>query len=113
MPNPRKTKEHCQSFIIKKNRKSAKQSEIITYQPKAFQNQNIVDIKSVITKYQKTSHKLSKAIRQTEKVGFNSFGTKKSENLLNEKNVKITKQAYAFVGYASSYNVEILNSFNP
>ena len=116
MPNPRKTKEHCQSFIIKKNRKSAKQSEIITYQPKAFQNQNIVDIKSVITKYQKTSHKLSKAIRQTEKVGFNSSlysDTKKSENLLNEKNVKITKQAHAFVGYASSDNVEILNSFNP
>ena len=32
---------------------------------------------------------------------------------MNEKNVKITKRAHAFKGYASSYNVEILNSFNP
>ena len=32
----RNGKEHCQSFIIKKNRKSGKQLEIITYQPKAF-----------------------------------------------------------------------------
>ena len=32
---------------------------------------------------------------------------------MNEKIVKITKQSRAFKGYASSYNVEILNSFNP
>ena len=38
---------------------------------------------------------------------------KKSEHFLNEKFVKITKQSRAFKGYASSYNVEILNSFNP
>ena len=31
---------------------------------------------------------------------------------MNEKSVKITKQAHTFKGYASSYNVEILNSFN-
>ena len=31
----------------------------------------------------------------------------------NEKNIKITKRAHVFKGYASSYNVEILNSFNP
>ena len=31
----------------------------------------------------------------------------------NEKNVKITKQAHAFKGFASSYNAEVLNSFNP
>ena len=30
-----------------------------------------------------------------------------------QKNVKITKQAHAYKGYASSYNVEILNYFNP
>ena len=28
------------------------------------------------------------------------------------KNVKIAKEAHAFKGYASSYNVEILNFFN-
>ena len=35
-----------------------------------------------------------------------------SENFWNEKNVKITKQEHAFKGFASTYNVEILNSFN-
>ena len=35
------------------------------------------------------------------------------ENFLDEKNVKITKQTQAFRGYVSSFNVEILNSFNP
>ena len=34
----------------------------------------------------------------------------KSENSLDEKNVKITK--HAFKGNPSTYNVEILNSFN-
>ena len=32
----RDTKEYYQLFIIKKNRKLVKQSEIITYQPKTF-----------------------------------------------------------------------------
>ena len=72
MPDPRNAKEHYQSFIRKKNTKSVKQSEIITYQPKTFENPNIADIKSVITKHPKTSHKLFKTIRQAEKVGSNS-----------------------------------------
>ena len=37
----------------------------------------------------------------------------KSNNFLNEKNVKITKQAHTFKSFASNYNVKILNSFNP
>ena len=37
----------------------------------------------------------------------------KSENYLNEKNVKITKREHAFKAYPSTCNVEILNSFNP
>ena len=37
---------------------------------------------------------------------------KKSENFLNEKNIKIAKWEHAFEGYASTYNVEILNFFN-
>ena len=32
---------------------------------------------------------------------------------MKKKNVKIIKQAHALKGYASSDNVEILNSFNP
>ena len=37
----------------------------------------------------------------------------KSENFLNEKNVKRTKRKHAFKGFSSTYNVEIFNSFNP
>ena len=67
--DPRYAKEHCQSFIRKKNTKSVKQSEIITYQPKTF---DTVDIKSVITEHPKTSHILSEAIRRAEKAGCNN-----------------------------------------
>ena len=34
IPDPHDAKEHCQSFIRKENRKSVKQSEIITDPPK-------------------------------------------------------------------------------
>ena len=46
--------KHYQSFIRKKNRKLVKKSEIVTYQPKTFENPNIVDIKSVITEHPET-----------------------------------------------------------
>ena len=36
IPDSRSANEQYQSFVTKKNRKSVKQSEIITYQPKAF-----------------------------------------------------------------------------
>ena len=65
VPDPRNAKEHYESFLRKKNRKSVKQSEAITYQPKTF---GIIDKKSVIIENPKTSHKLSKTIRQTEKI---------------------------------------------
>ena len=77
IPDPRNAEEYYQSFIIKKIIKSIKQSEIINYQPKTFQNPNIVDIKSVITKHPQTSGKLSKTIRKVEKVD-------SSEKVLNE-----------------------------
>ena len=86
-------------------------------QPKTFRNPKIVDIKSVILEHPKNSHKLSKTIRKTEKVsqvGSNSSlysDTKKSENFVNKKNLR-KKQADAFKGHVSSYNIEILSSFN-
>ena len=83
IPDPRNSKEYYQSFIRKKNTKSVKQSKIITYQPKTFENPNVVDVKSVITENPKTSHKLSKTIRQANKVGSNSplySDTKKVKN---------------------------------
>ena len=67
IPDSRNAKEHYQTFLRKKNTKLLKQSEIITYQPKAFENPNIVDLKSVITQHPKTSHKLSKTTVQDEK----------------------------------------------
>ena len=77
VPDPCNAKEHYQSFIRKKNRKSVKQSEIITYQPKTF---DTVEIKSIIAEHPKTSHKLSKTIRQAEKVAL---------YIVIQKNVKI------------------------
>ena len=57
IPASRNTKKHYQKFIRKKNTKPVKPSEIITYQPKTFENPNIVDIKSIITEHPKTSIK--------------------------------------------------------
>ena len=80
IPNLHNTKEHYESFLKKKNGKSIKQPEAITYQPKTFENPNITDIKSVITEHLKASHKSSKVAKQTEKVSFDrslSSDTKK------------------------------------
>ena len=68
-------------------------------------NPNIVDLKSLITEYPKTSHKLFKTTRQAEKVGSYSSlysDTRKSQNFSNEKHVKITKREHAFKGFASA-----------
>ena len=66
IPDSRSVKEHYQSFLGKNNRKSVKQSEIITYELNTF---DIVDVKLVITEHPKTSHKLSKTIDNDKKVG--------------------------------------------
>ena len=60
-------KEHYQSSMTKKNRKSVKQSEIITYQPKTFKNPNTVDIKSVITEHPKTSNNYQRLYERVKK----------------------------------------------
>ena len=70
IPDPPNAKKYSQS-IIRKITKSVKQTEVIFYHAKTFENSNIVDIKSVITEHAKISHKLSKTIRQGEKVGSN------------------------------------------
>ena len=102
--------------LYERKTESVKQSKIITQEPKTFENPNIIDI-SVIIEDLKTSHKLSSTIRQVvkfSKVGSSLYSdTKISKKLLTVKKLKITKRARAFKGHASSYNVEILNSFNP
>ena len=60
VPDRRNAKDHDNSFLRKKNKKSVKQSEIITYHTKNF---DTVDRKSDIAEHPKTSHKLSKTIR--------------------------------------------------
>ena len=65
------------NHLWEKNTKSVKQSEIITYQPKTFENPNIVDVKSIATEHAKASHKLSKA----EKVGSDSSLYKDTKKL--------------------------------
>ena len=76
-PDPHNAKEHYQSFTRKKNTKSVKHSEILTYQPKALKKPNILDIKSVITEHPKNLQKLSK----TEKVGSNSSSHSNTKNV--------------------------------
>ena len=41
VPDPHNVKEHYESILRKKSRKSVRQSETITYQPKIFENLNI------------------------------------------------------------------------
>ena len=41
------------------------------------------------------------------------YSDRKKSKYFDEKNVKITKRAHAFKGFASSYNIENLNCFNP
>ena len=48
LPDSCNGKEHYQSTIAKENRKSVKQSEIITYQPKTLEKSNIFSINSII-----------------------------------------------------------------
>ena len=80
-PDPCNAKKHYQSFIRKKN-------IIIKNNYFSTKNPNIADIKSITTEHPKTLHKLSKTIKQTEKVSSNSSlysDTKKIEIFLNEQ----------------------------
>ena len=53
MTDPRNAKKHYQSFIRKENIKSVKQSKIITYQPKAFENQILLILNQLLQNIQK------------------------------------------------------------
>ena len=88
VPDPRNTKEHCESFLRKKNKASVRQSAIITYQSKMF---DTVDIESVITEYTKISRRLSGTIRQADKVSCKSalYIDTKVWKFFEQKNDKI------------------------
>ena len=112
----------------KNKNKSVKWSKRIIQQPNTLKSPNIIDIKSVTIEHPKTSHKLSKTIKQAKKcdqVGGSDNSstspfyseTKKKEKIFDEKhntkNSKITKQSHAYKGYKSTCNIDLLNSFNP
>ena len=74
-----------------------------------------MNTQTLLIKIPRTSHTGWKNDREDEKISSNTFSsgdTKNGENVLNEKNMKITKRGHAFQGYSSTYNVEIFISFN-
>ena len=85
---------------FQKRKKICETSEVIAYQPKAFEESKIVDTESDIIEHPITSHTLTKTIRMGEKVDYSNslYSDTKSASFLNEKNVKITKQTHAFKG---------------
>ena len=84
------TEEQYQSFVRKKNAKSAKQSknQRIKQSATKFENPNTVDIKSVFINHPITSHNISKTLSEAEKVSQVGLVIQKSENFLNEKKCK-------------------------
>ena len=69
----------------------AKQSKTITHQLKTIDNPNVGKVKSAILEHPKTSHKFSKAIRQTKKFSQVGGAAKNSDSTLyiERKRVKI------------------------
>ena len=98
-----------------------KRSKIITQQPKSLESPNIIGIKSVTVEHPKTSHKLSKTIRQGKVADAGSnfasplyCETTKRENILvKKKNAKNPKRSHDYKGYERSCNADILNYLNP
>ena len=84
LADPSNVKEYYNSYLKRKSTKLVKRLKIITQQLKATENSNIVDIKSVIIKHPKTSHKLTKTIRQAEKVCQVGFGKSSNSSLYSE-----------------------------
>ena len=98
IPDTRNGKEHYETFIGKKNTKSVKQSEIITYQPKSFWKPRHCWFKSVITEHLKTLYELSKTISHAEKLGSNSslYSDIKKEKFFKLKKCKNNKTSTCF-----------------
>ena len=66
------------------------QPKVIIQQPKAIESPNIVDIKSVTIEHPKTSYKLSKTVRQAEKVSQVGSGESSNSPLYsNTKKVRV------------------------
>ena len=90
--DPCNAKEYYQSSIRNPpHAKSVKQSEIIAYQPKPFENPNIVDIKSGIIENPEILHNFFKTKRQGKNV---SQVDSNSSLYSDTKKVKIFQKKY-------------------
>ena len=78
VPDATNAKQHYQAVLKNKNKKSVKRSKITTQQPKAIEKPNITELESVFTEHPKNFGKLSKTIRQAEKVS--QVGSDKNSN---------------------------------
>ena len=80
--------------IIKKKTQLVKWSKISTQQPKTIENPNIGGTKSVIIEHLKTSHKLSKAIRQGQEVSQERGAGKNFDNPLYSETQKSESEIF-------------------
>ena len=70
-----------------------KRSKIITQQPKSLESPNIIGIKSVTVEHPKTSHKLSKTIRQGKVADAgNNFASPLYCETTNRENILVKKK---------------------
>ena len=89
IPDASNVKEYYKSYLKKKT--LAKLSKTFTHQLKTIDNPNVGKVKSAIIEHPKTSHKFSKAIRQTKKFSQVGGAAKKFDSTLyiKTKRVKI------------------------
>ena len=82
--DPSDAKEYYNSYLKRKNTTLVKRSKIISQKVKVIKNPSLVDIISGIIEYPKISHKLSKTIRQLEKVSQEGVGKSFNSHLYSE-----------------------------
>ena len=88
IPDLTNAKEYCNSYLKRKNTKLVTWSKILTQLPKILENPNTVDTKSVIIEHPKTSHNLSKAISQAERVPGLGYGKSSNSPLYGKTKTK-------------------------
>ena len=102
-------------IYTKKTQKIGETIKIITQQPNLIENSNVIELKSVTLEHPKTSHKLSKTIKQAKKFSEIVGACKHSTSLLYREITKHEKRFWrryhAYKGYANSYNVQLSFEF--
>ena len=104
--DPCNAKEHYQSFLRNENTTPVKQSKTIIKEPELRKTNKIIELKQVNIEHPEYSHKLTKTIKETEKVSEIVSPGKKINNPLYsdttkrgkvfEKKKKLTKRSDAY-----------------